>query len=170
MCHPRHSPISGLAPRSASRWAHSREGVVSVLVAVLLLTGCYTYRPAVTPGPAAGTRISAEITREGATALSPMLGPDISEIHGTVVESGADTLRVSVLSITNQRGIPASWQGELVPLPRAQLTHLGERRLATGGTVLLSAVATGGLYLLYRMLGGPAITESSGGGSPGGGR
>ena len=134
------------------------------------ITGCYTYRPVTAPGPEAGTRISAEVSREGATALSPLLGPDISEVNGRVVEAGTDTLRLSLMSVTGRLGIPASWRGELVTLPRATLSSVEQRHLATGGTVLLGAGLAGGLYLFYRLLGGPAILEGSGGGSGGGGR
>ena len=140
------------------------------LVLLVITTGCYTYRPVSAAGPEAGSRITAEVSREGATALSPLLGPDVSEVNGNVVEAGTDTLRVSVLSVTSQRGIPASWRGELVPLPRENLKYVGERHLATGGTVLLGAGLASGLYLLYRLLGGPAIIEGTGGTGGGGGR
>lgn len=133
-------------------------------------TGCYTYRPVTAPGPEAGARITAVVSGAGATALSPLLGPDVSEVNGRVVEAGTDTLRVSVMSVTSQRGIPASWRGELVPLPRANLNSVGERHLATGGTVLFGVGLTSGLYLLYRLLGGPGIIEGTGGTGGGGGR
>jgi hypothetical protein len=137
---------------------------------LVALAACYTQRPVATPGPEPGARISAQLTRSGSDSLTRLLGPDVAEVDGRVVEAGTDTLRVSVLSVTNQRGIPSSWRGELVPLPRAQLHHVGERHLATGGTVLLSASLVGGLYLLYRLMGGAGIIEGSGGGGGGGPR
>jgi hypothetical protein len=140
------------------------------VVVLLATTGCYIYRPVAAPGPEAGSRITAEVTREGAADLGALLGSDVAEVNGRVVEAGADTLRVSVLSVTTFRGIPASWRGELVPLPRASLNQIGERHLATGSTVLLGTALAGGLYLLYRLLGGPPIIESSGGMGGGGGR
>ncbi len=165
MSRPCHWPTE----RSTTRGAHSsaRSAVVLLLA---LAAGCYTTRPVAAPGPEAGSRISAHLSRSGADSLSRLLGPDITEVNGKVVDAGSDTLRVSVLSVTNGRGIPSSWRGELVPLPRTQLDYVGQRRLAAGGTVILGATLMGGLYLLYRLLGGSAIIEGSGGGGGGGTR
>ena len=153
---------AGARPRVAAR----RLG----LMLLVSMTGCYTYRPVATPGPESGARISVEVSGEGAAALTPLLGPDVSEINGRVETAGPDTLRLSVLSVTNRRGIPVSWRGELIDVPRTNLGHIGQRHLATGGTFLLGAGITGGLYFLYHLLGGPAIINGSGGSSGGGGR
>jgi hypothetical protein len=99
-----------------------------------------------------------------------MLGPEAAEVSGRVVEANTDTLRVSLISVTSQRGIPTSWRGELVLLPRARLSSLGERHLAPGGTALLGAGLLGGMYLLYRLMGGAGVFEGSGGTGGGGTR
>jgi hypothetical protein len=103
-------------------------------------------------------------------SLAPVLGPEVAEVSGRVVEASSDTLRVSLISVTSQRGVPTSWRGELVPLPRARLSSLGERHMAPAGTVLLGASLLGGLYMLYRLMGGAGVFEGSGGVSSGGGR
>ena len=137
---------------------------------MIALAGCYTYRPVAAPGPDPGARVTAGLTRDGGLAMLPLLGPDVAEVQGRVVSADLDTLRVSLVSITSQRGIPTSWRGEEVPLPRTRLSYLGERRLAVGGTALLSAGVLGGLYLLYRLMSGPGIFEGSGGVGGGGRR
>lgn len=158
MSHPRRWRI-----RAAARAAGS-------LVLLAVTAGCYTYRPVETPSPKVGAQVSAELTRDGTSAMTPVLGPDVAEVNGKVVEASADTLRLSLVSVTNQRGIPTSWRGELVPVPRAGVNSLGQRRLAPGGTALLSVGITAGLYLLYRLIGGPSIIEGSGGTGGGGGQ
>jgi hypothetical protein len=149
----------------------TRHPVHSTLCALLIgLGGCYTYRPVTAPGPEPGARINAELSQDGTSSMVPVLGPEVTEVSGRVVESTEDTLRVSLISVTNQRGIPTSWRGELVPLPRARLNSVGERHLAPAGTALLSAGVLGGLYLLYRLMGGPGVFEGTGGTGGGGGR
>jgi hypothetical protein len=145
---------------------------VQCILAPILLGcfACYNYQPVAAPGPMPGKRINAGLTSDGARAMLPVLGPDIAEIEGWVVDAGRDTLRVAVLGVTSQRGIPTSWRGEEVPLPREGLAYVGERRFSRGGTVLLSAGLMGGLYFLYRLLGGPGIFEGGGARGGGGGR
>jgi hypothetical protein len=146
---------------------HMRHALVLV---VLASTACYTYQPVAAPGPREGARVTAGLTQDGATELTPLLGEGVGEVSGDVRSATPDTLRLSLVSVTSVRGIPTSWRGEEVPLPRARLAYLGERRLSRGGTALLGVSIAGGLYLLYRLMGGPGILESSGGGSGGGGQ
>jgi len=132
--------------------------------------GCYSYRPVTPPGPEPGATVSAGLTQEGSLAVAPLLGPEVAEVSGRVVATTGDTLRLSLASVTSQRGIPTSWRGEEVQLARARLSYLGQRRLSPGGTALLSMGVAGGLYLLYRLIGGPGWFEGSGGSGGGGPR
>ena len=140
------------------------------LLFMLSLAACYSYRPVTDPGPEPGARISAALSQEGAVSLAPWLGPEVAEVSGRVVDASPDTLRVSLISVTSQQGIPTSWRGEMVPLPRARLSSIGERHIAAGGTALLGAGLLGGLYMLCRLMGGAGVFEGSGGGGGGGGR
>ncbi len=134
------------------------------------VTACYTYQPVTAPGPRTGAQVTAGLTQEGANTLAPLIGEGVGELSGEVRSATSDTLRISLVSVTSLRGIPTSWRGEEVPLPRAGLSYLGERRLSRGGTALLGAGVLGGLYLLYRLMGGPGVFEGTGGSGGGGGR
>jgi hypothetical protein len=140
------------------------------VLALLACTACYTYQPVGPPGPRPGARVTAALTEDGAAELKPVLGEGVGEVSGDVREVTPDTLRLSLVSVTTLRGIPTTWRGEEVPLPRSRLAYVGERRLSRGGTALLGLTVASGLYLLYRVMGGPGILESSGGGGGGGGR
>ncbi len=137
---------------------------------LLCCSACYTYAPVTAPGPAAGAHINAGLTQDGTTAMVPVLGPEVAEVSGQVVAATPDTLRLSIASVSSVRGIPTSWRGEEVPFPRMRLAFVSQRRLSTGGTVLLGAGVGGGLYLLYRLLGGPGVFGSGGGGGSTGGK
>lgn len=172
-------PVPSAPPRGSNfggvHWAsRSRSRALSTghwaLVLLVSLAACYSYRPVTAPGPAPGARVSAGLSQEATLSLAPVLGPDVAEVSGRVVDASPDTLRVSLISVTSLRGIPTSWRGELVPLPRARLSSLGERHIAAGGTALLGAGLLGGLYMLYRLMGGAGVFEGSGGVGGGGGR
>ena len=140
------------------------------MFALLACTACYTYQPVTAPGPRTGARVTASLTQDGAAELVPLLGEGVGEVSGDVRGVTQDTLRISLVSVTSLRGVPTSWRGEEVQLPRARLAYLGQRRLSRGGTALLGVSIASGLYLLYRLMGGPGVFEGSGGGSGGGGR
>ena len=103
--------------------------------------------------------------------MVPVLGPDVAEVSGRVVEAGHGYaagfgyFRDQPARHPDVAGV-VSWSRS----PRARLSAVGERRLAPAGTALLSAGVLGGLYLLYRLMGGPGVFEGSGGSGGGGGR
>ena len=140
-----------------------------VLLVIPLVVGCYTYRPLPSTPPAAGTRVSAELTDQGSVDLSPQLGAEVTEVRGEVVQADSTALRLAILTTANRRGIEADWQREQVAIPVNALGRLEQRKLSVGGTALAGGLVLGGLYAMYRLLGGPAIFEGSAGhGSSGG--
>jgi hypothetical protein len=134
----------------------------------LLLVGCYTYRPLATLVPPPGERVSAQLTTDGSRDLTGEIGPEILHVEGDVLSADSSSLDLQVLEIESFRGIRSDWHGEHVKLPRQAVAGLQERRLSIGGTTLLSGVLMGGLYLAYRVLGGPGLFE--GGNTQAGGR
>jgi hypothetical protein len=137
---------------------------------VLLLTGCYTYRPLVNPAPPPGQRVSAQLTTEGSRELTGQIGPEVLHVEGQVVSADSSGLDLEVLEIESLRGIRSDWHGEHVRLPRQALAGLQERRLSVGGTTLLGGVLAGGLYAIYRLLGGGGLFEGGTGQAGGGSR
>lgn len=141
----------------------------AVILLVPLIVGCYTYRPLPSTPPPAGTRVSAQLTDQGSLDLSSQLGAETTELTGEVVGADSTALRLAILTTANRRGIESDWQREQVAIPVNALGRLEERRLSIGGTALASGLALGGLYAMYRLLGGPGIFEGSAGhGSSGG--
>jgi hypothetical protein len=139
-------------------------------IALLLLAGCYTYRPIATSAPPQGTRVSAQLTGQGSVDLSRQVGPDVLHIEGDVVEADSSGLELVVREIESFRGIRADWHGERVRIPRTAMAGMQERRLSVGGTTLMGGVVAAGLYAVYRVLGGPGLFEGNPGQTGGGGR
>src|SRR4051812_21988745 len=137
---------------------------------VVLLVGCYTYRPLENTAPAPGHRVSAQLTTEGSRDLTGQIGPEVLHVEGQVLSSDSSGVDLQVLEIESFRGIRSDWHGEHVKLPRQALAGLQERRLSVGGTTLLGGVLAGGLYAMYRLLGGAGMFEGGNGQVGGGGR
>jgi hypothetical protein len=136
------------------------------LILVALVSGCYTYRPLTTAEPEPGSRVSAELTDEGARELSGTIGPAIEHVEGEVLRVDSNTIELSVLQVEAARGWQTDWSGEPVRIPRKAVSGLQQRRFSLGGTGFVGGVVAGGVYAIYRLLGGPGIFE--GGGASGG--
>jgi hypothetical protein len=139
-------------------------------VALLLLAGCYTYRPLENPAPPPGQRVSAQLTTEGSRELTGQIGPEVLHVEGQVLSADSTGLDLRVLEIESYRGIRSDWHGEHVKLPRQAVAGLQERRLSVGGTTLLGGVVLGGLYAMYQLFGGGGLFEGGTGQAGGGNR
>jgi hypothetical protein len=136
----------------------------------ILLGGCYTYRPLSTAQPAPGTRVSAELTGDGARELSGQVGPEVAHVEGEVLVVDSNGVEIAVRQIETTRGIQSDWKGEKVTIPSSAVSGWQQRRLSVGGTGFLGGLVAGGLYAMYRLLGGPGLIDGRGGGTgPGGG-
>jgi len=130
---------------------------------LLLLAGCYTYRPLENPAPPPGQRVSAQLTTEGSRELTGQIGPEILHVEGLVVSADSTALDLEVREIESVRGIRSDWHGEHVRLPRQSVAGLQERKLSVGGTTLLGGVVVAGLYAAYQLFAGGGSVEGAGG-------
>jgi hypothetical protein len=136
----------------------------AALVLSSMLCGCYTYRPLISPEPVAGTRVSAELTAKGSQDLTGEIGPAIEHVEGEVLRVDSAGIEMSVLQVEGFKGIQSDWNGEPVVIPRTAVAGWQQRRLSVGGTGFVGGLALGGLYAVYRLLGGPGIFQGGGGG------
>ena len=140
------------------------------IAALVVLCGCYTYRPLATAQPVAGTRVSAELTVQGSQDLSGEIGPAVEHVEGEVLGADSAGVELSVLQVEGFRGIQSDWNGEPVVIPRTAVAGWQQRRLSVGGTGFVGGLVVGGLYAMYRLLGGPGIFQGGRGGGGGAGQ
>jgi hypothetical protein len=139
---------------------------------VLLLAGCFTYRPlgsvdAARPTP--GTRVEVRLTTAAAAALANQVGPDVLYLHGDVVSADSTTLTLAITQSETARRIRTDWRGEHLTLPREEIASLSQRKLSVGATALLGGLAGGSLVAAAAAFsGGSNTTGSTGGNKPGG--
>ena len=134
-----------------------------LIVALVLVTACYTYRPVVEVSPLPGQRVSAQLTSEGSRDLTAEIGPEVLHVEGDVLSSDSGGVDLEVREIESVRGFRSDWHGEHVHLPRIAVAGLQERKLSLGGTTLLSGALVGGLFVMYKLLGGNGSSEGSAG-------
>jgi hypothetical protein len=131
---------------------------------LLLVAGCYTYRPLSAPVPAAGTHVQVTLTGEGADSIANRVGPNVRTVLGDVVRADSAGLTLAVEAVENRRGDRDGWQGEPVEIPLRFVGRLQERRLAVGGTGLLGGAVAVGLIALTQAFGGGTFQGGAGGG------
>lgn len=129
----------------------------------ILLNGCYTYRPLDTTQPLPGTRVSAELTDDGARDLSGQLGPQVEHVEGDVLAVDSNGVQLAVRQVETNRGNEVDWKGEKVVIPGAAVSGWQQRRISVGGTGFMGGLLVGTLYAMYRLMGGPGGTEGNGG-------
>ncbi|MEA2712058.1 MAG: hypothetical protein QOK27_19 [Gemmatimonadales bacterium] len=144
----------------------------SPIVTLLLFAvcGCYTYRPLITPEPVPGTRVSAQLTAEGSRDLSGQVGPAVEHVEGNVLRVDSAGIQLSVRQVEGFRGIENDWNGEPVLIPRTAVAGWQQRRLSLGGTGFVGGLVLGGVYAMYRLLGGPGLFQGGRGGGGGSGQ
>jgi len=151
---------------SRREWFNMRSARTAVLVCSVLC-GCYTYRPLVSPEPVAGIRVSAELTSEGSQDLSGKIGPAVEYVEGEVLRVDSTGIELAVLQVEGFKGNQSDWNGEPVLLPRTAVAGWQQRRLSVGGTGFVGGLVLGGVYAMYRLLGGPGIFQGGRGGGSG---
>jgi hypothetical protein len=136
----------------------------------ILLSGCYTYRPLETTQPMPGTRVSAELTDDGARELSGQLGPQVEHVEGDVLTVDSNGVQLAVRQVETNRGIQVDWKGEKVVIPGAAVSGWQQHRLSVGGTSVMGGILVGALYGVYQLLGGQGGIEGTGSGGSAGPR
>jgi hypothetical protein len=169
-CHPDPERSEGEGPkrRFGPSGCFAAIRVTTRLAVLALVAGCYTYRPLRQPEPEVGTRVSAELTGDGARALAGHVGTDVVHLEGRLLRADSAELGIAVLQVENSRGMQLDWNGEEVRLPRRFVAAMQERRLSLGATALLGGLAAVGLFAAYELIGGSGELEGSAG-TPGGG-
>jgi hypothetical protein len=134
----------------------------------ILMNACYTYRPLSTPQPSPGTRVSAELTDDGARELSGQLGPQVEHVEGDVLAVDSNGVQLAVRQVETNRGNQVDWKGEKVVIPPAAVSGWQQHRLSVGGTGFMGGLLVGALYGIYQLLGGQGGIEGTGSGGSAG--
>lgn len=115
------------------------------------LGGCYQYVPvrATTPPEQAEARV--ELTDDGSTALTGLLGPGVELVDGRIQRADRDSVILLVSQTTVRGGREDSWRGERIAVPRSAVASLSVRRLSATRSAI--AVVAGAAVLVAGAIG-----------------
>lgn len=131
---------------------------------ILVLTGCYSYRPLETPSPSFGTRVEADLTDRGTVAMASQIGPGALSVRGEVLQAEPETLVLALTSVLGRNQQETFWKGEHVRLPLVTVARVQQRRFSLKKTLVFGGAVIGGLFAAV------AAFDGSGGGGGGSGR
>ncbi len=138
-----------------------------LLIALLALTGCYSYSLAPVESVTPGSRVRARVSAAEAERLGEIIGREDRLLEGRVVSGNDDGLLLDVPSAVITAGTAVQWMNQRIELAPAALVELEIRRLdpwRTAGAAALIGTAVG--YAAVRAF--DAIGSPSGEGSKGG--
>src|SRR5688500_16666741 len=116
-----------------------RTQILRIVILPLLLGGCYTLQPLGGGAPPVGRRIAFDVNDAGRVALGGLIGPEVAQIEGRLLNNGLDDYLVAVSTVRLLRGGEQVWAGEQVRLRPEHVTSTYERRFSRGRTVALTA-------------------------------
>lgn len=110
----------------------------------LSLAACYTLLPV--PGntmPPPGSRIAVDVNDAGRTALGGLMGPEIAQIEGRLIDTEGTDYDLAVTTVHLLRGGEQVWKGERVKVKREYITTVYDKQFSKGRTIAASAVGIG---------------------------
>jgi hypothetical protein len=93
----------------------------------------------------------------------------VDHVEGDVLAVDSNGVQLAVRQVETSRGYQVDWKGEKVTIRLAAVSGWQERRLSVGGTSFMGGLVVGGLYAMYRLLGGPGLIDGRGSSGGGGG-
>ncbi|HUF49967.1 MAG TPA: hypothetical protein VMN60_03980 [Longimicrobiales bacterium] len=127
-----------LLPRTSPR---------ALLLSLLLLPACYTYRPATAPQPGAEVRV--RLNTEAAVRRSAGLDDPIIFYSGRLLDATPQSISLDVLIARDPSQFRDTEIRETVTLQRSELESLTVRELSTPRTILFTgAMAVGGVVIV----------------------
>ena len=132
---------------------------------MVLVSGCYSLRPAASVEPQVGTRVAFDLNDAGRAALSPTMGQDIGQVDGRLIAQEDGEYLLSVLNVHYLRGGEQTWSGEQIRFKKEYVGARYERRFSAGKSVALVAVTAGAIggFLATRSLLGSGQDDNPGG-------
>jgi len=117
-------------------------------MAVLVLAGCYTLKPAGGVTPEVGTKVAFAVNDAGRVALGGSMGPEVAQVEGQLLEMDSANYLVAVSGIRTIRGDEQVWSGEQVRLKPEHVAYTYKRKFSAGRSIGLGVVTVGGFAAL----------------------
>ncbi|MEX2285060.1 MAG: hypothetical protein WEE89_21420 [Gemmatimonadota bacterium] len=133
---------------------------------MLLLTGCYSYKPVL--APQAGTEIRARLNSEAAVRRSQGFDEPVLWFDGRIVELSNDGIALDVLVMRSNTSFQSFEVRDTLRLENSEIASIMQRKFAAGRTALVTIGGAAAVFLLVKgieqVVGGTG--DEDGGGDP----
>ncbi len=142
---------------------------MKIVSALLLVTGCYTYRNVPVGEAALMAPVRVELTEQGSQEITNQVGPRGSVLEGILTSKSESGLVFGLTALTRMNGVEETWHGENVTVPRSSVSRIQLRKFSAFNTGLFVAgLVAGGLLVRTAADAGNVIRSP--GGPPGSGQ
>ncbi|MDQ6830169.1 MAG: hypothetical protein M3081_15035 [Gemmatimonadota bacterium] len=169
---PMQSTRSDCASPVASRYRRDRTARRSTLcLALMLLSGCYTYTPFLSERPSPGEEVALELNDQGRVGVADRLGPEVARVEGSLADVSDTTVTLRVDGVVNLAGESTKWNGESVRVRREFVRRMLEKKFDGRRTAIVAVVSAAaiGVFIATRSFLGSGADNSGKPGDGGGG-
>jgi hypothetical protein len=139
-----------------------------IVVSVLLLCGCYTYRNTAVEDAALMAPVRVKLTDEGSQEITRQVGPRGSMLEGIVAAKSDTAFVFGVTALTRSNGVEETWHGERVTVPTAFVSRIQLRKFSALNTGLfIAGLVTGALLVKTAADAGNIVRNPGGPPGPG---
>jgi hypothetical protein len=120
-----------------------------VAAAAAVLSGCYELQPAATGvTPTIGSEIALDVNDAGRVALGGLMGPEIAQIEGRLLQKDSSEYFVGVTLVHLLRGGEQVWSGEKIHVKSEFVSSVYEKKFSRGRSIALGSVGLAGVVVL----------------------
>jgi hypothetical protein len=113
------------------------------LLLILFAASCFDYADAPRDRLAVGREVRITLTPDARTTLASKVGTQVRSITGRLRTVDSSTATVAMERTMLLDNSEASWNGETVQIPMADIAQVEQKKMQGGKTIALVAIVTG---------------------------
>lgn len=118
------------------------------LVLSPLAMGCFSLQPVDRLAPKVGADVAVDLNDAGRAALSPKLGPEVAQVHGSLLRRDGDEDVLAVTSTEFLHGGVRPWPGDTLRVRADYTSRYYENRVSTTRSLIAGGVIVGTIAAL----------------------
>lgn len=118
------------------------------IIALLPLSGCYTYAPVGYDRLQPPANVTIELTSNGAVKYEPLLGAKVEGVEGSVMSLNPDSMQLGIRKVSYRGGQSQAWSGEVLGFQKGMFDNIRQRRIS----VVRSAALAAGIGTVFALI------------------
>jgi hypothetical protein len=113
------------------------------LLLILFAASCFDYADAPRDRLVVGREVRLTLTPDARTTLASKVGTQVRSITGRLRTVDSSSVTVAMMQTMLLDNSEASWNGEVVQIPTADIAEVEQKKVQAGKTIALVALVTG---------------------------